>query len=152
MSQNRDPHAFTIIECLVYIGVLTVVMTLATPLFWQSFKGASDLRRNADDIERVLHVGERWRDDVRSATAPPRLVGGSLYIPHGTNEVLYWFANGVVKRDRAAVLGNVRVSQMQVDQRQQVESWRWELELASSNKTVRVRPMFSFEAVVRSNP
>ena len=152
MSQKRCQQAFSLLECLVYLGVLTVVMTLATPLFWQSFKGASDLRRNADDIERVLRVGERWRHDVRIATAPPRLVGNTFYIPHGTNEVLYWFANGVVKRDRAAVLGNVRVSQMQVDQRQQVESWRWELELASSNKTVRVRPLFSFEAVVRRQP
>ena len=145
-------HAFTLIECIVYIGVLTVVLTLAYPLFCRSLKGSNDLRRNADDIARVIHAGERWRDDVRHATAPPRLGGNGLRIPQGTGAVVYSFTNGVVWRGSVAVLRDVRVSQMQADERQEVESWRWELELVSSKKPVRLRPLFSFEAMARRQP
>ena len=152
MRRNRSQQAFTLIETLVYIAVLTVVMTLAYPLFCRSLKGSNDLRRNADDIERVIHTGERWREDVRRATAAPRLDGNALHIPHGTGDVLYAFSNGVVWRGNVAVLRDVRTSQMQADARQQVESWRWELELVSSKKPVRLRPLFSFEAVARRQP
>jgi len=152
MSHIHDRQAFTLVECIVYIAVLTVVLTLAYPLFCRSLKGSNDLRRNADDIVRVIHTGERWREDVRRATAPPRLDGNALHIPHGTGEVLYAFTNGVVWRGSVAVLQGVRTSQMELDSRQQVESWRWELELASSRKPVRMRPLFSFEAVARRQP
>jgi hypothetical protein len=41
----------------------------------------------------------------------------------------------------------VKSSKIAHDPRQKVTAWRWEIELATRKKAVRVRPLFSFEAV-----
>jgi hypothetical protein len=36
---------------------------------------------------------------------------------------------------------------MQRDARERIVSWRWELELQSTQKVARVKPLFTFQAV-----
>jgi hypothetical protein len=112
-----------------------------------------NLRRNADDIVRVMRAGERWRDDVRKATAPPHAIENGVAIPQPSGEIDYVFADGTVWRQvagaRTIALKQVKASAMSVDPRQHVDAWRWELELTSPKKLVLVRPLFTFTAVAR---
>jgi hypothetical protein len=117
------------------------------------------VRRVAADISRALAVGERWRQDVRAAAAPPRLevVGGvqALHIPTAGGEVVYSFDGRAVTRTAGAgkasqvALAQVKASVFCRDVRERLTSWRWEIELATSRPRVRVAPLFSFEAVAR---
>ena len=50
-------RGITLIECLVYIGALATVFGMGTAAFYHCAANSVDLRRNADDIEQVLHVG-----------------------------------------------------------------------------------------------
>ena len=120
--------------------------------------------RYTDDIALALQTGERWREDIRHATAPPHDVRiensapQALHIPQGTNEVIYLFLEGAVYRQAhtnapwSRLLGDVKDSRMTNDQRPQVAAWRWELELKTRSKNARVQPLFSFEATAAPSP
>ena len=111
-----------------------------------------NLRHNADDITRALRA-ERWRQDVRAAIAPPHAIENGLVIPQQSGEVTYVFADGAIWRQlgatRVLFLKQVKTSTISEDSRQSTDAWRWELELASSQKIVLVRPLFTFTAVAR---
>ena len=148
---------FTLIECIVYIGLFTVVLGVATRLFFQSWDDSKALRRNADDIVRVLHTGDQWRADVRAATGPVQLTDADgaeqLRIPAAAGEIVYTFSKGELRRKAGADavskvwLANVKSSQMRSDSRRSVAAWRWELELKTVKRTARWRPLFTFETV-----
>jgi Tfp pilus assembly protein FimT len=145
-----------LVECLAYIAVLSVIMGLGFAAFYQCTESANGLRRSADDIVKTLHTGERWRADVRSASAPLRLVEGeketTLIVPHKTNQVAWLFsAQSVWRRTDTntpwvPLLRKVLRSRMEKDDRDQVTAWRWELELKSKQPDPHVRPLFTFEA------
>lgn len=147
----KTTRGYTLIECLVYIAVLAVVLNLSFLAYFRYNQHSNSLRRNADDIVSALRAGERWREDVRASTAPPRVVANGVVIPQRSGEVAYVFADGAVWRQtsttRVALLKHVTVSAMSDDSRPRVNAWRWELELASPKKNVLVRPLFSFTAV-----
>ncbi len=65
----------SLLECLVYVAVLFVIFAVAGPAHVRVLDHTRQMRRVAADIARALDAGERWRADVRAATAPPRLVG-----------------------------------------------------------------------------
>ena len=146
-----------LIECVVYMGLMFMVLGLAFKAFYYCRDFSIGLRRNADDIVRALNVGERWRQDIRFATGRIRLEASGneqvLHIPQTQGEVLYRLAGGELRRradtDRPWImlLPQVKSSRMQPDARAYVTSWRWELELMQSRKNARVRPLFSFQAV-----
>ena len=144
-------RAYTLIEMLVYIAVLAVVLTLSYAAYYRYDLYTRDLRRNADDIVRTMRAGERWRDDVRNATAPPHAIENGVAIPHQSGEIDYVFADGTVWRQVAGVrsiaLRQVKASTISLDHCQHVDAWRWELELTSPKKRVLLRPLFTFTAV-----
>lgn len=139
-------RGFTILEMLVYMAVLAVILTVAFPAFHKAMRGSRDLHRNADDILRAVHAGERWRADVRAATGPLRVAHGRLIIPQSRGEVRYEFAGQTVWRNGESFLRDVKSSEMQPDRRLRVRVWRWEVELASPRRQPAVRPLFTFEA------
>jgi hypothetical protein len=157
----RNPRArasgILLLECVVYLGVLMIVLAVGGTAFYLCWDNARDLRRNADDITRALRAGERWRADVRSATGPIVIEaepdGQVVRIPSGTNEILYAFNFGAVGRKLASaddwtiLLPRVNSSHMQPDERMQVQAWRWELELTPGRKKPGLRPLFTFQAV-----
>lgn len=150
-------RGFTLIECLVYIGVLAVVFGLAYAAFYRCWDNSLGVRRNAEDIERALQAGERWRADVRLATAPITVEQTNheqlLRIPQRDGAVRYLFSNGAVQRRAGSeapwmnVLAKVKSSRMEADARPYVRAWRWELELPVYHKGAQLRPLFTFEAV-----
>ncbi len=147
----RSERGYSILECLVYIAALAVVLNLSFSAYYRYDQHTRNLRRNADDITRVLRAGERWREDVRTATASPRVIANGLAIPQSTGEVTYAFADNAIWRQtagtRTVVLKDVKASAMLDDPRPRIKAWRWELELASPQKIVLVRPLFSFTAL-----
>ncbi len=153
--QPRGAGGFSLIECLVYIGLFAVVVGFGTIIFYQCWDDSKALRRNADDIVRVLHAGDQWRSDVRAATGPVQLADADgaekLHIPVSGGEIVYTFSNGELHRQAGDVdrlwLANVKTSQMQSDARPAVAAWRWELELKTVKRTARFRPLFTFETV-----
>lgn len=150
----------TLIECLVYIALLGLLLNLATHAFFKCLENSRDLQRNADDVVRALQAGERWRADVRQATATPRLSENNgeslLHVPQQNGKVVYISARGKVWRDaggrpgRQVFLADVARSEMVVDRRERVSAWRWELELQTRKSVARVRPLFTFLAVPKT--
>jgi Tfp pilus assembly protein PilE len=149
----KSERGYLLLECLVYIAVFAVVLDLSFVAYYRYDQHTRNLRRNADDIVRTMHAGERWREDVRAAVAPPHVIENGLVIPQQSGEVAYIFADDAIWRQttstRVLVLKQVKTSTMAADSRQHVNAWRWELELASPQKIVLVRPLFTFTTVVR---
>jgi len=156
--QRRSHHAsgIMLIECLVYIAGFFLITGLAFAAYYRSLENTRGLRHNADDITRALKAGERWRADVRSARGPLALEQANdeqvLHIPQASGEIIYLFSQGIVWRKTPAesvpvtLLDAVKGSRILNDGRDDAAAWRWELELASRQKVVRLRPLFTFMA------
>jgi len=156
-SSAATRRGIMLVDCLVYISLLALILGLAFSAFYRTLEHSTRLERNAADIIRALHVGERWRADVRSATGELRVSddtnGVALHIPRGQGGIAYIFREGVVHREEVpggrheVVLPNVKLSGFFRDSRRHVAGWRWELELQGKQEVSRVKPMFSFLAV-----
>ena len=142
---------------MVYMVVFVMVLGLAFSLFYRTLSVSGDLNRISSDIIRTLHAGESWRDEIRAAIEPPRVVEETghavLAIPRREGVVAYTFTNGAVWRQAAPdyvwklFLADVRTSRMEPDARGKVTAWTWEVELKSRKRLVRVPPLFSFTSV-----
>jgi type II secretory pathway pseudopilin PulG len=150
-SFNR---AFSLIECLAYMAVFSVVLGVALAAYYRMDEQARAFSRNSDDIIRTMQAGERWRTDVRLAAARPRVdAAGVLHIPLARGEITYAFRDAIVWRTAPSdaaprpFLIDVRASAIQVETRPQVQAWRWELELATKRTNATVRPLFTFITV-----
>jgi len=88
---DRDAAGIMLVECLVYLAVLFLVLCRAYSVFYRGWEQSLGLRRNTEQIARALTTGERWREDVRTATGPLRAEESAteqfLHIPHGAGEV-----------------------------------------------------------------
>ena len=153
---------YLLIECLVYLSVIVVVLGLGLGAFYVCWDYSKALHYATDDINAALHAGERWRADIRNATGKitgeTTAEGERLRIPHGTNELIYSFNAGEVRRQIASsgfselLLPKAKVSQMMVETRGPVAAWRWELELTSRRKETHLPLLFTFEAAAKPTP
>jgi hypothetical protein len=146
------------VECLVYIGVLFIILGAGYVMLYQGIGSSATLHRNADDISSALRAGERWRADVRSATGVLQVEtnpeGAVLHIPIPNGNVSYRFTtNAILRRYKSgpwvSVVQNVKTFNMESDPRRQAVAWRWDLELQPRHKAsiTRLRPLFTFIAV-----
>ena len=149
---------YMMIECMVYIGVLLVLLAVSYVALYRCIDRSVALKRNASDITTALHAGERWRADIRNVNGAARVdpATDTLRLPTPRGEILYRFESNAVLRRIGSngwihLLENVKSSSMQPDPRQIVTAWKWELELQHYKKdtsnTNRVRPLFTFVAV-----
>ena len=153
-KRELQQRGFTIIECVVYAGVYALLMGLAFFAFYRCFDNLRHVRRTSDDITRAVHAGEVWRGDIRAATAPIQFNAAdqTLRVRCGDREIAYRFAEAQVLRQSSSdapwtvLLAKVQRSEMQSDRRARVTAWRWDLELQTKQKTVRVKPLFTFVA------
>ena len=156
-SQRR---AYLLTEALVYIGLVFVLLGVAYVAMYKFIDKSVVLRRNAEDISRAMHAGERWRADVRSAALDIRVVTNAanpiLQLATAHGQVSYATSERVVLRrvgegPWVALLKDVKASSMQPDIRAHITGWRWELELEPRTKGAikpgRVRPLFTFLSV-----
>ena len=142
------------VECLAYMAVFFVVLGLALAAYYKMDEQARGFSRNSADIVRVMQAGERWRADVRLATARPQLdPAGVLHLPLARGEILYSFHDATVWREspgetkRKPFLLNVKASAIKSEPRKQVQAWRWEVELETKRTNATIRPLFTFMAV-----
>ncbi|HWQ92861.1 MAG TPA: hypothetical protein VN673_14385 [Clostridia bacterium] len=160
MKHSR-PHpetrlsGYLLTEALVYISVVMLLLGIGYAAMYRCINSSLALRRAAEDTARALNAGERWRADVRNATALEWAVVDGMQVLRlegcGQGHA-YAFDNGTLSRRSGSgpwvpVLSNVKNSSMHSDKRQQVVAWRWELELVTRTKSARVRPLFTFTAV-----
>ncbi len=59
-----------LIDCMVYLALFLVISAVAFRVFYSCWDNAKNFRRSADEIAATLKIGDRWRTDVRTATAP----------------------------------------------------------------------------------
>jgi prepilin-type N-terminal cleavage/methylation domain-containing protein len=159
-SLQTAVRAFTLIEVLVYLGVLAVLLGIGYSALYHCMDGYIAFRRSVDDIGSVLNTGERWRADVRAVHRPIRLETKPeeqiLYLPGVRGEITYRFTTNAVSRrvgngSWSQLLGNVKASAVKSDQRQNVTAWCWELELQPRSKISRTCALFTFIAVPNGN-
>lgn len=147
----------SLIECLTYIGILSIILGVGYAALYSAMENARGLRRNADDIAAALNVGELWRQDIRDATGAIRAeqlgTNQTLRIPQPSREVTYEFAEGRLRRQVERdgpwqiLLPKVQNSMMSADRRERVAAWRWDLMLKPGSRKVLLKPVFSFTAV-----
>jgi hypothetical protein len=156
ISITKYRAAIALLDCMVYIGVFSVILSLSYVAFGRFSLQSKRLRQSAADISQSVQAGEMWREDVRAATGDIKIErrekGTALRIPQRDRDVLYIFEEQTVSRQRgegAAVplLVNVKTSAMRQEPRQHVTTWEWEIELNGRDQRARVRPLFSFQAV-----
>lgn len=159
-QRNYQEQAYLLTEALVYIGLVFVLLGVAYVGLYRFIDNSVVLSRNAQDVSRAVHAGERWRQDVRLARAGVQIEssteGQILHLDRQRGEISYTFREGAVWRriDRGPwvkLLKDVKSSSMQADVQPHVTAWRWELELQPRTKGAikagRVRPLFTFLAV-----
>jgi len=148
-----------LIECMVYLGVFTIVIGVGFAVFFKCSDNYVGLRRNAEEITQALHAGERWREDVRHATGPAaysesdsraiwRIPGrdADVYYLHDAGSIWRFASSNSVPEE---VLSRVSRSDMRDDDRQGVVCYAWTVELKTERKAPTVRPLFHFLAVPR---
>lgn len=153
----RSKHGISLIQCLVYISLLGVMISVGGYTVAKALDQHRALAHNVNDIQKAVSIGEHWRSDIRAATG--RIIStrdGSnqmLTIPTRAGEVVYEIRDCELRR-RASPAASwvplhdaVRGSQMESFSQAGVTAWRWDLELKSSAKKARVRPEFTFTAV-----
>src|SRR5882672_1839988 len=128
---------YMLIEALVYIGVSFLLLGMGFAAMYRCIDNSVGLRRSADDITSALHAGERWREDVRGTVRPIQLENlpteQVLHLSGPQTEIVYRSAEGAVFRRVGSgswtqLLTNVSSSTVQLDSRQTLVAWRWELE------------------------
>lgn len=145
-----------LIECLVYIAVLTILMAVAVGVFYVCWNGFEALISTSDDVGAALRAGERWRADVRCASGTISVEntasGQVVNIPEDGKEVVYSFDSSEIRRQigpngSSQVFSmKVKSSEMKSDVRGGVRAWQWELELPERPRGPHVPVLFTFEA------
>lgn len=156
-AARHAERGILLIECLIYLGVVLVVIGAALAAFYNALDHSKRLRSNAEDMTRALRVGEQWRADVRSAAGAIRVERGqggiAFCIPSGDQEVAYIFSTNQIVRIKSKdglsepLLTGIKRCAFHQDNWGTVTAWRWELEFASVMKAVRETPAFTFIAV-----
>jgi type II secretory pathway component PulJ len=155
--RTDQARGISLIECLVYIALLSVIVGGGYVALYHTVDNHRNLRRNSDDVATAVNVGELWRKDIRSATgtivSKSDTASQQLRIPTKQGSVTYEFTGGQLRRQLGPgapwtlLLLQVQASNMIRDRRERVTAWRWELTLKTKSSQTRVVPCFSFQAV-----
>ena len=151
-----------IVELLMYLALLLMFSTLAYQVYHRASQQSADIHRQSRQISLALHAGERWRADVRQATAAPEWIPSAwrkavvMRLTTPTGNIDYFFEGSRVWRKagdapKEKILFNVKSSEMVDDPHGAIPAVRWELELKTQGgRRARTRPLFTFLAVPNS--
>lgn len=159
---RRQPgscRGYTLLELIVYIGVLLVISGIAMSSLNRLWSAAGNASASTDDHGAALRAAEQWRLDVRTAAAPITIEdqGHRCRIPNPSGEILWNLTNGVLSRQitgRPANLKLLRVldARFAADARTNVTALRCDLVLIPRSSRARTAPAFSFLAVPTHRP
>jgi Tfp pilus assembly protein PilE len=149
---RRERSGYLLMELLVFMALMAVILGLAFAAYYRCADNSKRLQQNAADILAATQAGERWREDVRTATNAVMAADGVKIIQAG-DTIEYRFGEQAIWRHSAktgrtiCLLSKVKTSTMRPETRRQVSAWRWEVELQSRKAPPFLRPLFTFEAV-----
>lgn len=153
----RGESGLSLVTVLVYLGVFLIIANMAGMAFYAVLEHVRGVRHETEQVTTALVAGERWRDDIRRATAPAQLLVTNdatlLSIPRGTNEVGYLSQAGqVFRRSRTneywqPILGPLSGTEFIEDTRAGVHCWRWEVRFPDRKGRPRAPLAFTFQAV-----
>lgn len=156
LSARRRRSGVTLIECLVYVFVFSILLAGGTAAFFFCWDHTRAVVFTTDEVESALRAGETWRADVRAATGKISVVttatGETVTIPEGEKEIIYRFDGAELRREIPAqnhsrlLLAKVKTSAASAELRGGVTAWRWELELTPRRKEASLPLLFTFEA------
>jgi hypothetical protein len=157
---KRQSAGLLLLDCMVYVAVFFVMLGIATAAFIIFWDHSTALLGTTNDISATLRAGERWRADVRAATGKISIetnsAGALLTIPFNQDKIFYSFHDGMIHRKSSSqnfsqmLLEKVKASEIEMDARNNVTAWRWELELQPRPKQ---KPLaFTFEAATTLAP
>ncbi len=136
---------------LVYMACLLVLLSVISVSIWRLWSAQLVLNERANDLVKILNVGEQWRDDVRQA--PPfalRADGQGISLTHNGRQCEYLMENGELRRTidgQTEVLArNILSSQMQLNQKDGLAYGRWEVTVRMGH-TGNKSQAFTFMAV-----
>jgi hypothetical protein len=155
--QRRRDTGMSLDQCLVYISVLGVILCISGMSVGKAWDAHRAISRSANDIQRAVNAGERWRQEIRSALRPPEMctieAQPALRITTAQGVIEYRQCAGTLQRRDGVngawlvALHRVRDSQMLALTSTPAPAWRWELEMEPAHKRARLRPLFTFTAV-----
>jgi len=157
-------RGYLLVEMLMYMGLLSMLSVLAYQTYYQADRQAKGIQRNSREISEALYAGERWRADIRQATAVPEWIPSGwrqamvMRLTTPTGNIDYYFSENQVWRKagdgpREPVMPKVKQSRMISEMRGAVRVVCWELEILSPNPLrAKLRPQFSFLAVPNLPP
>jgi Tfp pilus assembly protein FimT len=159
-SSARARSGISLIECMVYVAVLTILTAIALGVFYVCWNGFRAVISTTDDVSAALRAGERWRADVRGASGTISIEnstsGQIVKIPEKENQIVYSFGSGEMRRQvgpkglSQLVLPKVKSSEIKSDTRAGITAWQWELELPERPRGPHVPMLFTFEAAQKS--
>ncbi|HEX3624973.1 MAG TPA: hypothetical protein VH280_06035 [Verrucomicrobiae bacterium] len=160
ISHAKAQSGSLLIECMVYLAVLVILISIALGAFYTCWNGFGAMISTTDDVRAALHAGERWRADVRSASGTISIEstasGQVVNIPEDGKQIIYSFDSGEMRRQMGLkglsqlVLPKVKSSEMKSDVRGGVKAWQWELELPERPRGPHVPMLFTFEAAQKA--
>ena len=164
---------FTLIELLIYFGALAVIGTLVLGLYYSGLQKAKAVRQAAADIARVTNFGDRWREKIRDSDQVELVDSRLILYQNGHPRFYYQFDNDTIwqrkegEQLRKAVLtgvsdcrfdyrhkGDIKAKRNDdghiIEPPDDLSIWKMEINLKSSNKKSRIKPLFCFIAANRS--
>jgi hypothetical protein len=152
----------SLIECLVYIVVFSILFGLGTGAFFFCWNHTRAVIYTTNDIESALRAGEGWRRDVRAATGVISVESTAtnqiVTIPEGGQTVRYRLGGGELWRQAVPgavfvlLLPKVKSSHMLSEPRGSVAAWRWNLQLVERRREIHMPLLFTFEAAAHNPP
>lgn len=162
VGKTSRQRGISLVEMMVYIAVLAVIMGIGFSAVVRLWSVSRQMRVESDDLRAVLATGDRWREDIRGSGG--RIVlkteGDSHVLevhPGTTNELQWAFFDGKVLRRTgtnaawATQLTRIRSSSVRPEQRDDMPTWRWDLEFEPATARSRFHRTFSFVAVPQPN-
>ena len=158
-SSPEKVRGLMLLECLVYIAVLSGLLGLSVMLFNRSLNHSRRLQQNLGQISTVLKVGEAWRAQARDSTqwlaAGPEGNGWKLKSLQGEVAYLVDGEGNLWMHSPAApprlLIKQVKQLQGGQERRGDLNLAQFTVELRTDRARPRHRPLFSFQAVLQSN-
>lgn len=135
---RKRQAGISLLEALVYIACLSVLLTLLSVSVWKLNAFQSNIGERANNVGKLLDVGEMWRNEVRTAsTLSDDAKEGMQYTKNGKACSYQVVESQLVQTtaDQSQVLlKNVVSSMMSPQERDGVRYWQWDVSVATGKR------------------
>jgi len=135
---RKRQAGISLVETLVYITCLSGLLTMLSVSVWKLNAFQTNIGERANNVGKLLEVGEMWRNEVRTAsTLSDDAREGMQYTKNGKS-CSYQVNDGQLvykEADQSQVLlKNVVSSTMSPQKRDGVRYWQWDVCVATGKR------------------